>query len=59
MRNLIPVSDAWTMLPDGTVAAVREYDYHVDWITPNGTRDLDAEDCPRVAAVHGQHQTGS
>lgn len=36
MRNPMPVSDAWAMLPDGTIAAVREHDYHVDWITPDG-----------------------
>lgn len=30
--------DEWTMLPDGTVAIVREHDYHIDWIDPDGTR---------------------
>ena len=33
----MPVSDAWTMLADGTVAALREHDYHVDWIAPDGS----------------------
>jgi hypothetical protein len=31
-------SDEWAMLPDGTIAIVREHDYHVDWIAPDGTR---------------------
>ncbi|HTR78189.1 MAG TPA: hypothetical protein VMH39_08770 [Gemmatimonadaceae bacterium] len=36
LRNPMPASDAWTMIPDGTIAAVREHDYHVDWIAPDG-----------------------
>ena len=36
LRNLLPVSDAWTMLDDGTIAVVREHDYHIDWISPSG-----------------------
>ncbi|MEP6831919.1 MAG: hypothetical protein ABJB74_00940 [Gemmatimonas sp.] len=28
--------DEWTALPDGTVAIVRGYDYHIDWLLPNG-----------------------
>jgi hypothetical protein len=31
-------SDEWAMLPDGTIAIVREHDYHIDWIAPDGTR---------------------
>jgi hypothetical protein len=31
-------SDEWAMLPDGTIAIVRERDYHIDWIAPDGTR---------------------
>jgi hypothetical protein len=31
-------SDEWAMLPDGTIAIVREHDYHVDWIAPDGAR---------------------
>lgn len=30
--------DEWVLLKDGTLAIVREQDYHVDWIAPNGTR---------------------
>ncbi|HTR77538.1 MAG TPA: hypothetical protein VMH39_05490 [Gemmatimonadaceae bacterium] len=45
LRNSLPVSDAWTMLRDGTVAAVREHDYHVDWFAPDGA----ATSTPRIA----------
>jgi hypothetical protein len=31
-------ADEWAMLPDGTIAIVREHDYHIDWIAPDGTR---------------------
>ena len=31
-------ADEWAMLPDGTIAIVRERDYHIDWIAPDGTR---------------------
>jgi hypothetical protein len=34
--NPTSVSDEWTMLPDGTIAIVREHDYHIDWVTPDG-----------------------
>ncbi len=34
--NPLPVSDEWTMLPDGTIAIVRAQDYHMDWLTPDG-----------------------
>jgi len=37
LSNTLPVSDTWTMMPDGTIAALREHDYHVDWVAPNGT----------------------
>jgi hypothetical protein len=30
--------DSWTLLADGTVAIVRQSDYHVDWIAPDGTK---------------------
>jgi hypothetical protein len=29
--------DQWAVLADGTVAIVREQDYHIDWISPDGT----------------------
>jgi hypothetical protein len=35
--NPLPVSDDWTLLPDGTVAIVRAHDYHIDWIAPDGS----------------------
>jgi hypothetical protein len=28
--------DQWAVLSDGTIAIVREQDYHVDWIAPDG-----------------------
>ncbi|MDB4915532.1 MAG: hypothetical protein JWM95_3176 [Gemmatimonadetes bacterium] len=35
----MPVSivDVWAVLSDGTVGIVRGQDYHVDWISPDGT----------------------
>lgn len=35
--NPLPVGDEWTLLPDGTVAIVRGQDYHVDWLSMDGT----------------------
>jgi hypothetical protein len=32
------VSDDWAVVSDGSIAFVRASDYHVDWITPAGTR---------------------
>ena len=35
--NPIPaVSDEWAVMTDGTIAIVREHDYHVDWIANDG-----------------------
>jgi len=34
--NPIPSGDDWTVLNDGTVAVVRDHDYHIDWIRPDG-----------------------
>ena len=28
--------DSWMLLPDGSVAIVRQLDYHIDWIAPDG-----------------------
>lgn len=36
--NPVPATDEWTLLADGTVAIVRGYDYHIDWLHPDGTR---------------------
>lgn len=30
--------DSWVLLPDGTVAIVRQSDYHIDWIALDGTK---------------------
>lgn len=32
----LPVTDEWTILPDGTIAIVRTRDYHIDWIDADG-----------------------
>lgn len=36
--NPLPVVDEWAVLPNGDVAFVRGRDYHVDWVSPDGTR---------------------
>lgn len=45
--NPMQLNDAWTMMPDGTVAIVRELDYHVDWFAP---------DRPKVSTPRIPHQ---
>lgn len=36
--DVLPLhGDQWALLSDGTIAIVREQDYHVDWIAPNGS----------------------
>lgn len=34
----MPVGDAWSVLPDGSVARVVAEDYHVEWWGPDGSR---------------------
>jgi hypothetical protein len=34
----IPLTDQWAALSDGSIAIVRGYDYHIDWIRPDGSR---------------------
>ncbi|HJQ53546.1 MAG TPA: hypothetical protein VJ825_06855 [Gemmatimonadaceae bacterium] len=34
--NPMPQGDDWTLLPDGTIAIVRNRDFHVDWLDANG-----------------------
>jgi hypothetical protein len=36
MNNPLPLTDEWTLLPDGTIAIVRGQDYHIDWIAMDG-----------------------
>ena len=36
VQNPLPMSDEWTLLPDGTVAIVRGQDYHIDWLSMDG-----------------------
>jgi hypothetical protein len=56
--NPIPVGDAWALLPDGSVASIRELDYHVDWLNRDGTRtsspkiDFEWIRIPDVDKVH-------
>lgn len=35
--NPLPQGDDWALLPDGTIALVRTKDYHVDWLSSDGT----------------------
>jgi len=35
--NPLPQGDDWAILSDGTIALVRTKDYHVDWLSPQGT----------------------
>jgi hypothetical protein len=37
ITNPLLQGDDWVMLPDGTIALVRTKDYHVDWLSPDGT----------------------
>ncbi len=41
--NPLAAGDDWVMLSDGTIAIVRERDYHIDWIDPNGQRHATAK----------------
>lgn len=41
--NPLPTIDEWTVTSDGHVAIVRGKDYHVDWISPAGTRTSSAK----------------
>lgn len=36
--NPLPVVDEWAVLSDGSVAFVRGQDYHVDFLSPDGTK---------------------
>jgi hypothetical protein len=35
--NPLPQGDDWAIMPDGTIALVRGRDFHVDWMSPQGT----------------------
>ncbi|MEO7648794.1 MAG: hypothetical protein ABIV11_11280 [Gemmatimonadaceae bacterium] len=41
--NPLPVVDDWAALPDGSIAFVRGRDYHVDWISPDGSKTSSAK----------------
>ena len=34
--NPLPITDEWTLTPDGVLAIVRGQDYHIDWIDAQG-----------------------
>lgn len=36
--NPLPVADQWTVISDGSLALVRGFDYHIDWIRADGSR---------------------
>lgn len=37
--NPVPATeDGWAVLSDGTLAIVRAHDYHIDWVSPDGSR---------------------
>lgn len=36
--NPLPAADEFAVLTDGSVAFVRGYDYHIDWLRPDGSR---------------------
>jgi hypothetical protein len=40
MNTAAPLAtiDDWALLADGSVAIIRGRDYHIDWITPDGTK---------------------
>jgi len=38
LKDPLPVVDDWSILPDGSIAAVRGQDFHIDFIQPDGTR---------------------
>jgi hypothetical protein len=35
--NPLPLADDWAVLPDGSIAVVRGRDYHIDWLSADGT----------------------
>jgi len=37
LRNPMRLNDLWTLMPDGTIAVIREHDYHIDWVAPDGS----------------------
>ena len=36
--NPTQTADEWGLLPDGTIAILRAHDYHMEWVSPDGTR---------------------
>lgn len=41
--NPVSNSDEWAVLTDGSIALVRGYDYHIDWLRPDGTKTSTAK----------------
>jgi hypothetical protein len=38
LRNPLPLTDAWAILPDGSIGVVRGRNYHIDWVNADGSR---------------------
>lgn len=36
--NPTQTADEWGLMPDGTIAILRAHDYHMEWVSPDGTR---------------------
>ncbi len=41
--NPLPVIDEWAALPDGTIAFIRGRDYHIDWLSTDGSKTSSAK----------------
>jgi hypothetical protein len=41
--NPLPVVDEWVVTSDGAVAFLRGKDYHIDWVSPDGTKTSSAK----------------
>jgi len=38
IMNPVPTVDDWTVASDGSVALIRGGDFHIDWVSPDGTK---------------------
>lgn len=41
--NPLAIIDDWAVLSDGSIAMIRGHDYHIDWISPDGTASSSAK----------------
>jgi len=51
--------DEFAVLSDGTLAIVREHDYVVDWLTPDGTKIFHWKTPVRVGAANRRDEAGA